>query len=236
MRAAWLVVMVMLVVMNASADSQRVKAEFDRFSDTTSVILSPRSGQMASWAPEISIFSSFKGTKIRATPSTIVSLTLWSTSETWSFIRCHSVGILIDGKPPKEKLRPRWDGTTSGIGVIEHVAARVSLSTITSMAAAKKVEMKLCNVEWALDQDDMEALRAFVLILNPKARLPRVIVVDAGSAIEPPTAALGGKAEETTTEEPLYAWPAPEKTDAGSPLQQCLARGLSDEQCGDLLE
>lgn len=95
----------------------------------------------------------------RTTPN-FVAFSLSTSNVHWQYLRCHSVGLLVDGN----RLEPagvKHDGNVGRGYVSESITFRVTVNELLWMAVAKKVEGRVCNTEFALNAPEILALRNF---------------------------------------------------------------------------
>jgi hypothetical protein len=90
-----------------------------------------------------------------------------STSKTWQYLNCYPVTWLLDGKTI---LKPdtTHDGSVGSGFVTEQVYTKLTLAEFLQIVNANKVEVKLCNTEFALTSAEMNALRDFASRMRPK--------------------------------------------------------------------
>jgi hypothetical protein len=138
---------------------------FDRFTSKTVVSLAPKQAELRRGPNNISAFFSYVGTT-PTVPSSVL-LGLVQVADTWEYLRCYSLTWLLDGR---NTLNPKTEHTGEvGSGfVVEGIASSVAIDDFLQILRAKKVEGKLCNTEFALSNEQMEALRDFASRMRPK--------------------------------------------------------------------
>jgi hypothetical protein len=142
-----------------------ITEEYDRFKDQTVVTLRPRGaeflrGRSLAWS------YLFSGNE-PALPE-VVLLTVFSGGDTWKYIDCHDLSILVDDNHAMN-LPSDWDGQVEDNGDVgEWVMVGLAIDEFLEIVNATKVELKLCNDEFALSSDQMEALRDVASRTNPR--------------------------------------------------------------------
>ena len=113
---------------------------------------------------EFSAVYSMPGEK-PSVPSVIL-LNLSSSSKEWTYLKCHDVTLLADGKRV-ELGAAHHDGDTGRDGVRERVSVSVSTLTLLSIARAFILEGRLCGTEFTLRSRELTALRNFASRMRP---------------------------------------------------------------------
>jgi hypothetical protein len=108
------------------------------------------------------------------------SVQLWAARTEWTYLRCHSVSMLVDGKRLKLPASDHDGRVISGRLVSETVKMTVSKAIIEAIASAKIVEIQVCNDEWRLPQKTINGARRIV-----EAMTPRPEPVAAPAQVEP---------------------------------------------------
>ena len=136
--------------------SIEVTEEYDRFSDFTFVNLTSEVGWMYGPEDGLYVICGYDGTS----PSIplFVEIGFQSSSDDWDYLDCHSVYFLIDDSI---RLHPdtEHDGTVGNGWVLEMVSMYLDTSDFLKIVNAEKVEVSLCNDEFTLTDNQMEALR-----------------------------------------------------------------------------
>lgn len=76
----------------------------------------------------------------------------------WKYLRCNETHWLIDGKPVELQKAVHHGDVANGGYVVETMIQPLDASQLKSMNAVKSVEYKVCNDEYAFDQDDLSGL------------------------------------------------------------------------------
>ena len=145
--------------LSASASVERTE---DRFSGKTSVVLEEEFGTAKrSSRPSITFI-----TVIRAdgtAPRMLVSLAF--TSESWEYLKCANVSMLIDGQ---SVTLPEFehDGTVGRGYVIEYLKAMTSTDLAQKIAGAQRaVELRVCTDEFVLPRSVITSAKKFVSLV-----------------------------------------------------------------------
>lgn len=144
-------------------DAPRVK--YDRFRDRTDV-----SAQI-DFAPTLSfrrqdaeLVAIFHGKS--PTPGADARLLLSFMFAEWKYLKCHSVAMLVDGKPVALG-EPKHDGEVIEGGVSEILIVPVPQATRQRMSTSSKIELQICNDEVHVDGDlSMRRIKNFVTLID----------------------------------------------------------------------
>ena len=146
----------------------KVEVKFDRFKNHTTVTF-PSPQQVATRADTQLTpvwLAIFNGQTPSTMPSTVL-LAFWKISNTWQYLRCHSLAMLADGSPIQ--LPPaEHDGKVGQGYVRESILVTVSLATARLLAESRLVEFKICNTEGRFSARDLQGLRSFINALTPQ--------------------------------------------------------------------
>ena len=145
-----------------AAPGAEVKVEYDRFKGQSTVALSPDIAALDA-QPQLTLFTFFKGTQ--PTRPDFVAMTFWSTHKDWEYLKCHSVSTLVDGAPFKLP-DSKHDGTVGSGYVVERVKVTIPFDDLERMARGKSVEFRICNTEFALDDNMRGKVRQFVAVFE----------------------------------------------------------------------
>jgi hypothetical protein len=160
--------------LSASASVERTE---DRFSGKTSVFLEEEFGAAKrSSRPSITFLTVLKkdGTAQR------LLLSLSFVSDSWEYLKCSNVSMLIDGAPV-DLPEFEHDGTIGRGYVIEYLKVMTSTDLARKIADAQRsVELKVCNDEFVLPRAVITSAKKFVSLV------PAAVV----SASPPATPAL----------------------------------------------
>ena len=145
--------------LSASASVERT---VDRFSGKTSVFLEEEFGAAKrSSRPSITFLTVLNkdGTAQRM----LVSLSF--VSDSWEYLRCSHVSMLIDGKTV-DLPEFEHDGTVGRGYVIEHLKAITSTDMARKIADAQRsVELKVCNDEFVMPRAVVDSAKKFVSLV-----------------------------------------------------------------------
>jgi hypothetical protein len=133
-----------------------VKEEFDRFKNQTSVDLVPKTADYRRGPNNLSVSYEYAGTTPAIPP--FVSVWLVYQADTWEYLKCYGLTWLLDGRTT---LSPKTnhEGDVGRGYVLEIITSLIPVSQFLQIVNAKTVEGKLCNTEFALTIEQMEALR-----------------------------------------------------------------------------
>ena len=133
-----------------------VTEEYDRIQDVTVAALALRVQDGYKLPGGLVAFFEYKGTQ-PAIPA-FVEFGFISTSADWQYLTCHNLALLLDGET---RLAPKTEqmGDVITGGVVETIATRLPVSDFLKIVNAKQVEGKVCNTEFTLTSEQMEALR-----------------------------------------------------------------------------
>lgn len=84
----------------------------------------------------------------------------------WAYLQCSDVSWLVDDQPfDFGKMQPRRD-TMHGDAVAEEFMGIISHKQLAQLAAAKKIEWKICNDEFKLNDEGVAHIRKFLSVLD----------------------------------------------------------------------
>ena len=129
-----------------------VTVKFDRFTNVTTVSLD---GTQVGSDFKLTAFYSMAGKQ--PSKPTRVWFMLSKSSQTWEYLHCHNVALLVDGQPIS--VQASHDGRVRDGYVLEIVAFRLPLDSFLRLATASKVEARVCRTELAIGSLQMAALR-----------------------------------------------------------------------------
>lgn len=141
-----------------------VTEEFDRFKGETLVKLDPRYSETTSGPRSLFVSYTYEGNT--PAPPPFVGMALFTSSDEWMYLKCHSLAFLLDDTMPIE-LETEHDGDVGSGYVIEYVSSFLSLEEFLQIVNAQKVEGKLCNDEFQFTDEQMEALRDVASRMQP---------------------------------------------------------------------
>jgi hypothetical protein len=145
--------------LSASASVERTE---DRFSGKTSVFLEEEFGAAKrSRRPSITFLTVLNkdGTAQR------MLLSLSFVSDSWEYLKCSNVSMLIDGAPV---ALPEFDhdGTVGRGYVIEYLKVMTSTDLARKIADAQRsVELRVCNDEFVLPREVITSAKKFVSLV-----------------------------------------------------------------------
>lgn len=82
-------------------------------------------------------------------------------SRGWSWLKCHRIDMLIDGRPA-QLGEPQHTGDVSSAWIVEHVLVTVPAQTLRRMNTARTIEWRLCRDEFIWPRHEMEQFDLFV--------------------------------------------------------------------------
>jgi hypothetical protein len=138
-----------------------VTKTYDRFTQRTTVKSDVSTEKVLSGRFSLLLLCSFEGEVVKEAPNAI-SASFHYLAE-GKYFDCSEAWMLVDGEPMGE-LEEEWDDNVGRI--LGCVTLRLPFSTVIRMAQAQKVEMKICNDEFELDEEEMSDLRDFVAALR----------------------------------------------------------------------
>lgn len=139
--------------------------KYDRFKNITVIQIDPSKTVGTSNSPALTLFGYYNG-EMPSRPA-ICSLGFVARSPSWTFLRCHDLSCLADGKPIQLPAS-KHSGDIGRGSVSEHVSVMIPFSIIEQLSKCEKLEFQLCSVEFSLSRNEMEDLRAFVEAFSEK--------------------------------------------------------------------
>ena len=154
-----IIAFVLLVSVSASASVERTE---DRFNGKTSVVLEEEFGTAKrSSKPSITFITVLK--KDGTAPRMLVSLAF--VSDSWEYLKCSNVSMLIDGKPV-DLPEFEHDGTVGRGYVIEYLKTMTSIDLARKIADAQRsVELKVCTDEFVMPRALITSAKKFVSLV-----------------------------------------------------------------------
>lgn len=135
-----------------------ISREYDRFKGVTTVTAPLFVADTSSGAPVRAwVRTIYQGTAPTTAAPPLVALVTRFESDSWRFMKCHSMAMLIDGKPaplPEE----RHDGNVVDGGVIEVVSVPLPYSVLDGMAHASSIELQICRDEFRVHPGSVPAI------------------------------------------------------------------------------
>jgi hypothetical protein len=149
---------VLLVSVSASASVDKTT---DRFKNKTSVTLKEGFGPSGEDRPKITFITILK--EDGTAPRMMVDLSF--TSDSWEYLKCSHVSMLIDGEPV-ELPEFNHDGTVGRGYVIEHLNVMTSTDLARKIADAQRsVELKVCTDEFVMPRAVVDSAKRFVSLV-----------------------------------------------------------------------
>ena len=108
----------------------------------------------------------FEATAIRGDDGEIKSASLGFSCSTgvalgWRYLDCHAVEALVDGNP--FPLGPEdYSGDVAGDSLLEEIHVRLPPADLRALAAARKVNFRVCSTVYQLTPEDQAGLRAIL--------------------------------------------------------------------------
>lgn len=135
--------------------------KYDRFKDVTTLACPSLEGFRIDHVNSLTLAVGVKGdgfTETAAEPDGALIFSSRSRARSWYYLHDHDVDLLIDGEP--HSLESVHDGRVGHGGVVEVVQAPLEIETMTKMATAGAVEVRVGRTEIAFDEKMRERLRA----------------------------------------------------------------------------
>ncbi len=151
---------------------QRAEANYDRFKDQTSVVVTPRlvgpTGRPSILRVKLGAVFSYDGKQLKAAPKTILIIAV-VTSEGWVFVsdRRPPVNILVDGKRAFQGVAIRAETDVVGPYTIEEMAADIPLASFTDITKGRVVEMQIGTLTFQLTPENVADLRELAKMAKP---------------------------------------------------------------------
>jgi hypothetical protein len=142
----------------------KITEEFDRFKGNTVVALDTRPAEYSRGPGSLSVLYAYKG-NTPVVPSEVY-FRLVSEADDWQYLKCHMLTLLLDDQISMEP-KTEHDGSVGNGYVLEFVMSALSVDEFLQIVNAKKVEGKLCNTEFVLSKEQMEALRDIASRMQP---------------------------------------------------------------------
>ena len=160
-----LIVLCTLIACLSALSQAEIVKQYDRFTQKTTVSTKPIPPERGN--PKLYLLATYPGEKL---PRNITDATFFfaSRSKEWEYLTCNNTDFLIDGKPysPGDAVH---EGNVGSGYVSEYlIYAKVTFSDIKKLAAATKIEVKICNTEFTLSESEMNDLKEFVRLLTPE--------------------------------------------------------------------
>lgn len=145
--------------------SYEITEEYDRFDQKTLVSLKPSFTETEE-LPHGSLAVSYSYDGTEPTPPLLVGFALMSINDTWEFMKCHDLTLIVNENAPRS-LETLHNGTVGRGYVIEQVVTLMALNEFLALANADTVEGKLCRTVFELTPSQIAALRDLASRMQP---------------------------------------------------------------------
>ena len=164
MKKFFVLAVVLCLTIFVNQSNAEVEKKYDRITKQTTV--QTKQTSIKTGKPQLVLLASYTGDKFPA-DSKSFGIAFVSRSKDWEYRNCNDTHILIDDEPysPGEA---KHNGTVGDGYVLEYLDYNVAFDSVQKMAVAKKIEVKICNTEFALSPSEMADLREFVRLLTPE--------------------------------------------------------------------
>jgi len=98
------------------------------------------------------------------------SIQFWMAREGWTYLDCHSVAMLVDGKRVRLPASDHDGDVLSGRLVSETIKLTATKALVATIAEAKVVEVQVCNDEWRLPQKAIDGAKRIIASMTPGAK------------------------------------------------------------------
>jgi len=144
-----------LTCMSIGAQAE-IKIKTDRFTGLTQIETIPDRKTMDLGRP-IPNFAARVGNR-DGVQKKAVRVIFMSKSEDWKYLKCHSTYWLINGAPTKFG-KVVHDGNVGKGFIVESIEQHMTVEQFAKIAAAKKVEVRICNDEFQFTEQDLTDAR-----------------------------------------------------------------------------
>jgi hypothetical protein len=146
------------------------RSEYDRFKDMT-VMMS--STELVGGRSTVFIIGAVhKGKTIpEENQKTHYVIEFWMAREGWTYLDCHSVAMLIDGKRVDLPEADHDGDVISGRLVSETIKLTATKALVAAIAEAKVVEVQVCNDEWRLPQKVIDGAKRVIASTSPQTKV-----------------------------------------------------------------
>jgi len=139
-----------------------VERKYDRFTKKTTVSTKPVASLFMKDRPFLCLTAEFKDK-----PS-YFHIMFITEQDDWEYLSCHMTYILADDLPVKTSDATHEGSVQSG-SVIEFIMINlIPLKSLDQLCKAKKIEVKICNDVFELDDEEKQDLKDFKALLNEK--------------------------------------------------------------------
>ncbi|MBA7521152.1 hypothetical protein ES705_13255 [subsurface metagenome] len=158
-----LIVLTMFFLFISAAAHGEIIEKYDRFTKKTTVNTKPEARCFFKGRPFLVLNAEFKNKPI------YFQIMFTTMQDGWEYLRCHTTHILADDVPVKIPDATHTGDVQSGGDVIEFICINlISLKSLDQLCKAKKIEVKICNDVFELDDEEKQDLKDFRTILNKK--------------------------------------------------------------------
>lgn len=174
-----------LAILFQFPSNPRIETRHDRFSDTTSLVLTQRINALSGVVdlgggsyyvpPGVSpqdnvylhVIAVARGKTV--TRDAKVTLALTSRSADWIFLKqTNTLRMIVNGSERLDfGIMVRTNSDVFNGGVMEQLAAPIALSTVERLAKASKIEVQVSNDEFGFSKDQISDLKDFVSRFPP---------------------------------------------------------------------
>lgn len=125
------------------------------------------------------------------------SIQFWMAREGWTYLDCHSVAMLVDGKRVRLPASDHDGDVLSGRLVSETIKLTATKPLIATIAEAKVVEVQVCNDEWRLPQKAIDGAKRIIASMTPQTTADPTIAVPVAppAPVEPAERHIVGSGE-----------------------------------------
>lgn len=145
-----------------------IEKKYDRITEKTTIKTLSRPPQSDN--PQLYLAATYEGKNYYGNLAEL-SLVFVSWSDDWKYRTCNRTQFLIDGIPYDPGKAVRKEKVRKSGGVTEFLVysgALMPFEAFQKLAAAKKIEVKICDTEFVLSEMEMDDLKEFVRLLAPQ--------------------------------------------------------------------
>lgn len=164
MRATPYVASIVTAFLLASSARPAIRTTYDKFSGETTIGTVPTP---PSSSPSLAFVATYTKTREDGLPDpSTVGMMLVVSGSDWRYLNCSATYWLADGKR-FELPQPTHDGHVGNGYVLEFLQIKIlKPAELRKLAAAQRVEFKICNDEYVVSPSDLADLRVFSEKLN----------------------------------------------------------------------
>jgi hypothetical protein len=144
-------------------------SKYDRFDDITMMMSST---ELVGGRSTVFIIAAMHKGKVvtEENQDAHYSIQFWMAREGWTYLECHSVAMLIDGKRVRLPAADHEGDVISGRLVSETIKLTATKPLIAAIAEAKVVEVQVCNDEWRLPQKVIDGAKRVIASTSPQTK------------------------------------------------------------------